>query len=480
MAITFPTNPSDGQTFTDSNVVYRYSAARGYWITVPLSSNTTTQFQRDSFVATAGQTVYTFNYDSNAEIQVVMNGLVLRENDYTATNGTSITFTDPLAAGDQIDIFFYPLAVVEYVAPTAVNDLTDVVITSPSADETLVYNGSQWVNQSAAKGVTTYTAIANLPLSGSEQGDLAYVSENNTLYMWNGSGWYSIALINESPSISVINNLDIIIGQYEEFTISVIDPEGFPVTYSYNANNYGDYSTIAKVDDTFTITGTAIGSFHIDFSASDGINISAATTTVNIVNPTFAAFNPSDTQSGTTFSINNTRMVAGYRYGTTRGNFALTSGKWYWEMYNEVQNNSGTGITDSTYTLPDGTISGTHPGGAGWSGWHVQAPGSNSGDIVSIAVDVDNQLVWFGINGVWTGDPTTGTGGTPFTGASVTSYAGDGTSGANAIWRCNYGQDGSFGGVTTSGGYTDLGAGDFKYEVPTGFSSINQITATLI
>jgi hypothetical protein len=150
MAITFPTSPVEGQTFTDNNVVYRYSASRGYWTTISLSSITLTQLQRESFVATEGQTVHTFNYDPGAEIQVVMNGIILRETDYTATNGTSITFTEAFVAGDQVDIFFYPAAVV--VAPTSINDLTDVTITSATTNETLIYNGSQWVNQTAASG----------------------------------------------------------------------------------------------------------------------------------------------------------------------------------------------------------------------------------------------------------------------------------------------------------------------------------------
>jgi hypothetical protein len=158
VAITFPTSPVEGQTFTDNNVVYRYSASRGYWTTISLSSITLTQLQKESFVATVGQTVHTFNYDPGAEIQVVMNGLVLRESDYTATNGTSITFTEAFVAGDQVDIFFYPVAIIQYVAPTSINDLTDVTVTSATTNETLVYNGAQWVNQTG--GVSTGKSIA--------------------------------------------------------------------------------------------------------------------------------------------------------------------------------------------------------------------------------------------------------------------------------------------------------------------------------
>ena len=46
----------------------------------------------------------------------------------------------------------------------------------------------------------TFATTANLPTSGNTAGDQAYVSGNNRLYMWNGSGWYNIALINTTPT----------------------------------------------------------------------------------------------------------------------------------------------------------------------------------------------------------------------------------------------------------------------------------------
>ena len=44
------------------------------------------------------------------------------------------------------------------ILPTAINDLTDVTVTNPTTDETLVYNGAQWVNQTG--GVSTGKSIA--------------------------------------------------------------------------------------------------------------------------------------------------------------------------------------------------------------------------------------------------------------------------------------------------------------------------------
>jgi len=41
----------------------------------------------------------------------------------------------------------------------------------------------------------TYDTISLLPLSGNKDGQLAFVSENDRLYIWNTSGWYSIEVL---------------------------------------------------------------------------------------------------------------------------------------------------------------------------------------------------------------------------------------------------------------------------------------------
>ena len=43
----------------------------------------------------------------------------------------------------------------------------------------------------------------DLPTSGNTAGEQRFVTGNNRLYMWNGSGWYNIALVNTSPTWDV-------------------------------------------------------------------------------------------------------------------------------------------------------------------------------------------------------------------------------------------------------------------------------------
>jgi hypothetical protein len=52
-------------------------------------------------VATAGQTVFPVNY-TPGYIAVAVNGARLGKNDYTASSGTAITLSYPLAEGDLV------------------------------------------------------------------------------------------------------------------------------------------------------------------------------------------------------------------------------------------------------------------------------------------------------------------------------------------------------------------------------------------
>lgn len=136
----------------------------------------------------------------------------------------------------------------------------------------------------------TFATTANLPTSGNTAGDQAYVSGNNRLYMWNGSGWYNIALINTTPTFDTGGQpnssyvLDAEVPQ-ESITITMgaSDPEDIPLTYSYvTGGSMDSMATISQDSSVFTITPKTFaqmdsqGGPHtgtITFRATDGINI---------------------------------------------------------------------------------------------------------------------------------------------------------------------------------------------------------------
>ena len=165
----------------------------------------------------------------------------------------------------------------------------DLTTTAPTNGQGLIYNStsSKWVPGAAGGGVTVYDTIDNLPLSGVSTGDLALVDSTNKLYLWMDTGWYNIATINTNPSITAGNNTHYLLaldGTPTVITLTASDPEGIPLTWSYEVtsgsltNGGGTTATVSNDGSgQFTVTPTTTeayaGAFSLTFKASDGVNL---------------------------------------------------------------------------------------------------------------------------------------------------------------------------------------------------------------
>jgi len=137
-------------------------------------------------------------------------------------------------------------------------------------------------------GTEDYSAVDSLG-TGTTIGETAFVSGTNRLYIWNGSGWYNIALINTTPTWDSGGQPS---GSYvldadspqdpTTITLAASDPEGIPISYSYvTSGSMDSMATISQDSSVFTITPktvTEVGegvelTGSITFRASDGINI---------------------------------------------------------------------------------------------------------------------------------------------------------------------------------------------------------------
>lgn len=151
-------------------------------------------------------------------------------------------------------------------------------------------------------GVKKYATVAELPLTGVKPGALAHVEQNlqneSALYLWSGTqlsgGWYKVATVNLAPSLSrgpeeayaLPND-----GSPLVLTLAAEDPEGLPISWSYQASE-GDptgVATIAQEGGTFTltadeaaVTNKTAGAFSLTFVASDGVSLSAATSSFTL------------------------------------------------------------------------------------------------------------------------------------------------------------------------------------------------------
>lgn len=191
-----------------------------------------------------------------------------------------------------------------------------------------------------------------------------------------------------------------------------------------------------------------------------------------------------------TYSEGNLK-VTGSSSGWSNGssNFGMTSGKWYAEC--RINAKAGTGYIRfgmrarpaRTYDEYFWNDDGSGQVDASTTPYSSRVGTYTAGDILMVALDLDNSAIYFGKNGTWENSATSseianGTTTNAFASGSVIPtddgysyffYCQPFGTGSNITW--NFGQDSSFAGLETAQGNSDSGDGitDFYYTPPTGF-----------
>jgi hypothetical protein len=131
----------------------------------------------------------------------------------------------------------------------------------------------------AGSGTTAYANTTDLPTSEVTTGAMAYVSANNKLYMWNGTAWFNIAIVNQAPTAITGNQASYFLatdGTPTVVTLVSTDPEGFPLTWSSSTSGDTQVGTLSQTENVFTITPSTdeadIGTLSVTFSVTDGTN----------------------------------------------------------------------------------------------------------------------------------------------------------------------------------------------------------------
>ena len=262
---------------------------------------------------------------------------------------------------------------------------------------------------------------------------------------------------------------------------------------------------------TYGTNGTFLldnGAVTTDSSSNSNNYSTGGTLTATQDNPSnnFVTMNPLynwDTW-GSTLTNGNTTILNTTANKGRPATLGIQKGKWYWEVKNVSGGLQTVGIVSesaiSDADLNDGDIANGFQGYGGnralgfcyESGQLVLAASTTlgwgsavgTGDIVQVAVDLDNSKLYFGINGTWqnSGDPTSGSTGTGA--ASITSYTGSPPVGeilwfplyhsydTSASSSFNFG-NGYFGTTAVSTSESDdAGIGSFEYDVPTGYYAL--------
>ena len=283
-----------------------------------------------------------------------------------------------------------------------IGDSSNKVIIKKGSDNKVQFqtqaSGSSAVDSSAG-GTKVYANISAMTAVSANAGDQALVTANSGLYVHNGSGWYKVATINTSPTISApSNNADITLAtdgtaSSIEITASDVD-EGTTLQYSYavtsgsltngggasatvtsSATSGGTYSALNASTNTtnrfFKITPTTntsyAGTFSITFSASDTIN---SATTVQNFTLTFTVYGSVEFDG--TGDYLTPSADADFNLGT--GDFTIEAWVYPSAVGGGVFHMSGTSggfTTSTTNTLGLGISSGS-------SKWKLYAGGSTS------------------------------------------------------------------------------------------------------
>ena len=197
---------------------------------------------------------------------------------------------------------------------------------------TLEVNGS---SNSSSVGSDEVYILADMPAliakTGMVTGDKAYLTSNNNLYLYIGTGWYLIASVqNDAPSaITNVNSSYVlsIDGTPTVITAASTDPEGFPLTWSYAVTSGSlGATTISQTDNVFTITPSTnsadSGEFTLTIGATDGTN--GAVNTITSMLLQFSVVNSRNTQllvtaTGTSDNSNVTDSSTNNHTVTTTG-----------------------------------------------------------------------------------------------------------------------------------------------------------------
>jgi hypothetical protein len=143
-------------------------------------------------------------------------------------------------------------------------------------------------------GLVVYATKESLPSAGLSSGDQAFVTANSRFYISNGSGWYNVAMINATPTLSISPSGAITLAQDGStptvVTLTATDSDnavaGLSLTVESDGN-FGGLATISQDSSVFTITPKAQAdatqtNSTLTFKASDGINIASGTTAFSL------------------------------------------------------------------------------------------------------------------------------------------------------------------------------------------------------
>jgi len=238
--------------------------------------------------------------------------------------------------------------------------------------------------------------------------------------------------------------------------------------------------------------GNDVSGNNNDFSTSGlaAIDQSTDTCTNNFATLNPLAYRLDSGVSLPTYSDGNTTVSYAADGGagkSSMGTICFDKGKWYWEYkVNSANDTVFGGITRADYDPNDNFAgrsiyynkTGALSVGTGTGGTADGSYGNSytTNDIIGVAFDCDNGVIWFSKNGTWQNSATQSeieagtTTNSATTGITLNQFWSPFLEGANSGMSINFGSPA----FAISSGNTDgNGYGNFEYAVPSGYYSLN-------
>ena len=272
--------------------------------------------------------------------------------------------------------------------------------------------------------------------------------------------------------------------------------------------SFGEFNSasprIWQAIDVSGLTFTGSSSFYLDFKDSADLgddesgegndfneaNLAATDQSTDTPTNNFAIMNPLNYGTNYTWSEGNLELAqTATNWDSAYASIGVTSGKWYMEIKRTAGDHFDVGVTD--VVAPTGNISqnsgcvayksNSEFARAGSTGGglpsNVTDPASNTyavDDIVSIALDVDNEAVYFAVNGTWevNSDPESGaslTGATTLPNSGSTYFFAFAAFGSPGTGIANFGNPPY---ANSSDAADADGYGAFEYAPPSGYYAL--------
>ena len=365
-----------------------------------------------------------------------------------------------------------------------------LVVQFNSADSTETNRTKIWLNGVAANVAETGDGIAAQNVSSNIGNDKYHTigarrnSGTNNTVEWDG-------YIAETH---YVNGQALDYTSFAEFKGGVLIPKTYTGSYGTNGFHLKYNQSGVGTASSSTIGADSSGNDN-HFTSSNVVASDCAmpdcpeNNFANLLGGNIAESSDYQSYATGTYSEGNLKVTGVSGWTNGKSNFLVNSGKWYaecrvnaWQANNYVRIGAyarPARTYDEYFWLGDGTaqIDGTAR--------NDRVGTFDTGDILQIAIDLENNNIFFGKNNTWQNSATAaeiaaGTSTNAFaSGSEVPTgdgyyygfYANPHTNTTNITF--NFGQDSSFVGTETAQGNTDgNGNGDFYYTPPTGFLAL--------